>query len=105
MPKATRNGGRRGPDLLAVMLLGLLAVAALSAVYGVVAAGYMTTGALLGLIAVGGAFVLVHNMGGRRPAPPKNTLVHGAARPASEQEAQRAARGEAQGPRLDDRDF
>ena len=104
MPKATREGRQRGPDLLAVVLLSLLAVAALGAVYAVVAAGYMTGGALLGLVGVGGAFVVVRSMDGR-PAPPKNTHVHGAARPASEQEARRAARGEAKGARLDDREF
>ncbi len=104
MRNATGDGERRGPDLLAVVLLGLLAAATLGAVYEVVHGGYMTTGALAGLIIVGGAFVAVHAMGSRQ-APPKNTHVHGAARAASEQEARRAARGEAHGPRLDDREF
>jgi hypothetical protein len=104
MPDNLRNDERRGPDLLAVVLLGLLAVGAAGAVYAVVSAGYMTAGALAGVIAVGGAFAAVHAMTGR-PAVPKNTHVHGAARPASEQEARRAAGGEAQGPRLDDREF
>jgi len=92
MPKASGDGGQRGPDLLAVVLLGLLAVAAIAALYGVVTAGYVTAGALLGLIGVGGAFVLLHSRTGKT-APPKNTFTHGAARPASDAEAQAAARG------------
>ena len=36
---------------------------------------------------------------------PKNTNVHGAARPASESEAQASARGDAKSPSLHDRTF
>jgi hypothetical protein len=104
MPETTPKAGQHGPDLLAVVLLGLLAVAALGAIYAVVAGGYMTAGAAVGVIAVGGAFAVVHGMGGQA-ASPKNTHVHGEARPASEEEARRAARGEPEAARLDDREF
>jgi hypothetical protein len=104
MQNATQDGGPRGTDRLGIALLGALALFALSAAWLVVSHGYLTAGALVGLAVVGGAVVVLHGMGSR-VAPPKNTEVHGAARPASEQEAQRAGRGQAQGARLDDRTF
>jgi hypothetical protein len=104
MPEAQPGGRKRGPDLLAVVLLGLLVLGGAGAAYGAVRAGYMTATALAGVVIVGGAFVFVHSTGSK-PAPPKNPQVHGAARAASEEEARRAARGEAGGPRLDDREF
>lgn len=104
MTDAGPEGKRRGPDWLGIILVGTLAALALGAASLVIAQGYMTAGALVGLTVVGGCFVVLHGIG-NRPPPPKNADVHGAARPASQQEAQRAARGEAQGPRLDDREY
>jgi peptidoglycan/LPS O-acetylase OafA/YrhL len=104
MSEANPGKDRRGPDLLAVVLLGLLGLAAIGAAFAIVAKGYMTAGGLAALLVVGGAFVAVHAMGGRA-APPKNSQVHGAARPASEHEARRAGGGQSRGARLDDREF
>ncbi len=104
MPKATRDGAQGGIDRLGFAMLGALALLVLGAAWLVVSHGYLSAGALIGLAVVGVAFVILHGMGGRA-APPQNTEVHGAARPASEQEAQRAGRGQAQGARLDDRTF
>jgi hypothetical protein len=104
MPEAKPGNDRRGPDLLALVLLGALGLAAIGAAFAIVRLGYMTAGGLAALLTVGGAFVVVHGMTSRT-APTKETHVHGAARPASEQEARRASGGLPPGSRLDDREF
>lgn len=104
MPEAQPGGRQRGPDLLAIVLLGLLVLGGAGAAYGAVYAGYMTATALAAVVIVGGAFVFVHSTGSK-PAPPKNTFVHGAARTATEEEAQAAARGQLKVSDLHDRNF
>ena len=104
MSEGGGNGERHGPDLLGVVLLGLLALGAVGGAAWLVEIREFTASGLVLALVIGGALVFAHH-GLPKAAPPKNTQVHGAARAASEQEARRAARGEAQGARLDDREF
>lgn len=104
MTDSDKSAPRRGFDVLGVVLLGVLALGGIGAGVALVQQGEFTASGLVLALLIGGAFVAAHH-GLPKPAPPKNTHVHGAGRPANEQEAQRAARGEAHGPRLDDREF
>lgn len=104
MTEGEKGAPRRGPDVLGVILLAALALGAVAAGLVLVGQREFTASGLLLALVIGAAFMIAHH-GTQKPAPPRNTHVHGAARAASEQEARRAARGEAQGPRLDDREF
>jgi hypothetical protein len=92
MTDADKSGKRRGLDLTGLLLFGALGVAAVAVGAGLVYGGYFTPWGLVVWLIVCGAFIAAAAPSHVAPAP-KNTLVHGAARPASETEAQAAARG------------
>ena len=92
-------------DKLGMALLAILAALAIAAAYAALHFGwFQTPWQLAGWLAVGLAFVLA-GLGVQANFAPRNTNVHGAARPASESEAQSSARGDAQSPSLHDRTF
>jgi hypothetical protein len=79
-------------DLIGLLLLALLAALALMAGAAVIQYAHLTPWNLaLGLF-ICVAFVVV-GLPAQVGQTPKNTLVHGAARPATESEAKAAARG------------
>jgi hypothetical protein len=79
-------------DLTGWLLLALLAALALMAGAALIKYGHLTPwGLALGLF-VGAAAVMV-GLPAQVGQTPKNTLVHGAARPATESEAKAAASG------------
>lgn len=92
-------------DPLGIVLFALLAGLAAGAAYAALRfRWFQSPWELAGWLAVGLAFVLA-GFGIERHFTPKNTNVHGAARPASESEAQASARGDAKLPSLHDRTF
>lgn len=92
-------------DTLGVVLFILLGGLAAGAAYAALHfRWFQSPWELAGWVVVGVAFVLA-GRGIERHFTPRNTNVHGAARPASESEAQASARGEAKVPSLHDRTF
>ena len=92
-------------DRLGLALFAVLAALAIGAAYAALHFGWFESPwQLAGWLVVGLAFVLA-GLGVKANLTPKNTNVHGAARPASESEAQASARGDAKSPSLHDRIF
>jgi predicted lipid-binding transport protein (Tim44 family) len=92
MTESDKSAPRRGFDALGVVLLGTLALGAVGGGVLLVQHGEFTASGLLLALVIGGAFVFAAGPS-HRGTSPKNTLVHGAARPASEDETRTAARG------------
>ncbi len=94
----------RGTDALGLLLLAGLVALAASVGAALIEFGFFKPWELAVFLLVGLAFVAVG-----LPSPgmsaPKNSKVHGAARPAAEQEAQAAARGETKTARMHDQQF
>jgi hypothetical protein len=91
-------------DLFGWLLIAILAALALAAGAALIAYEHLSLWDLsLGLF-IGLAFVAV-GLPAQNNTTPKNTLVHVAAKPASESEAQAAARGDRASPALHDRTF
>lgn len=95
---------RRGTDALGLLLLAGLAALAASAGMALIEFGLFKPWELALFLLVGIAFVAV-GLPSPGAAAPKNSKVHGAARPAAEQEAQAAARGETKTARMHDQQF
>lgn len=92
-------------DALGIFFLGGLLGLLTAAVYATLHFGWFKSWQeLAGCLVVGAAFVAI-GLGAQGLQAPKNSKVHGAARPASEQEAQAAARGETKAARLHDQQF
>jgi hypothetical protein len=95
-PKTTP---RRGIDLFGVCALALLAALALGAAYAALQHGlFHSVGELVGWLLVTAACIIAYASMQTAPPPPRNFQVHGTARPASEWEAQAAARGDTKTP-------
>ncbi len=95
---------RRGTDALGLLLLAGLAVLAASVGAALIEFGFFKPWELATFLLVGIAFVAV-GLPSHGTSAPKNSKVHGAARPAAEQEAQAAARGETKTARMHDQQF
>jgi hypothetical protein len=83
----------RDLDATGLLLLALLAALALVAGAAFMDYAHVSPWGLAGALFVIVAFAVV-GLPHHGPMAPKNTLVHGAAKPASESEAQAAARGD-----------
>ncbi len=94
----------RGTDALGLLLLAALAALAASVGAALIEFGLFKPWELALFLLVGIAFVAVGLPSHSVPAP-KNSKVHGAARPAAEQEAQAAARGDTKTAHLHDQQF
>ena len=92
MTGANKSGAPRRLDATGLLLLAAVGVAAVGGGAGLIYEGYFTPWGLVVFLVVGVAFVAV-GVSHHAPTAPKNTFAHGAARPASESEAQAAARG------------
>jgi hypothetical protein len=104
MADAEKSGARRGLDATGLLLLAALAVGAVAVGAALIYAGYFTPWGLVIFLAVCGAFLAV-GLPSHVTTAPKNTLVHGAARPATETEAQAAARGAVKARDLHEQQF
>ena len=92
-------------DRLGLILVAVLAALALGAGYAALRFGWFRSPwELAGWLVVGFAF-LAAGLGVQANLTPKNTNVHGAARPASESEAETAARGGTKPAPLHDQTF
>jgi hypothetical protein len=92
-------------DKLGLALVAVLAVLALGAGFAALHFGWFRSPwELAGWLVVGFAF-LAAGLGVQANMAPKNTNVHGAARPASESEAEAAARNDTKPAPLHDRTF
>lgn len=94
---------RRGLDALGWLFVLGLAVIAFGVGAALLIEHIFTPWGLLAWLGVGVAFAVAGVPALRHPKG--DSMAHGAARPASEAEAQAAARGEPRGARLDDRKF
>ncbi len=94
----------RGTDALGLLLLAGLAALAVGVGAALIAFGLFKPWELALFLLVGIAFVAV-GLPSPGTSAPKNSKVHGAARPAAEQEAQAAARGETKTARMHDQQF
>jgi hypothetical protein len=105
MPVLKQPGAIKKIDKLGVTLLTTLIALAVGTVYAALHFGWFESPLqLAGWLVVGLAFVIA-GLGVHTHQIPRNANVHGAARPASESEAQASARGEAKSPSLHDRTF
>jgi len=92
-------------DRLGLTLAAVLLALVCAAGYAALQFGWFRSPwELAGWLVVGIAF-LAAGLGVQANLMPRNTNVHGAARPASETEAQASARGDAKSPSLHDRTF
>jgi len=82
----------RRPDTIGLALLAGLTVALIGGGAALLASGLVKPWELLAVVGLGGVLVAAHHPHAP-PATPRNTMAHGAARPAAEPEAQAAARG------------
>ncbi len=94
----------RGTDALGLLLLAALAALAASVGAALIQFGFFKPWELALFLLVGLAFVAV-GLPSPGTAAPRNSKVHGAARPAAEQEAQAAARGQTKTARMHDQQF
>lgn len=100
-----RRGALGRIDALGLGLVALLAALACGAAYAALHFGWFRSPwELAGWLVVALAFV-VAGLGVQAHRAPRNTNVHGDARPASESEAQASARGDKKSPALHDRTF
>jgi hypothetical protein len=82
-------------DALGAVLLAVLVALAVGAVYAALHFGWFRSPwELAGWLFVGGCFIAFGLSTQGASPPPRNPQVHGTAKPASEQEAQAAARGD-----------
>src|ERR1700685_3921977 len=100
------NKGRipRRFDAISVLLLSCLAAAAVGVGAALIYFGYFTPWEFALWLVVCLAFLAV-GLPGHVNSAPKNTQVHGSARPATETEAQDAARGAAKARDIHDQHF
>jgi hypothetical protein len=91
-------------DAIGLALLAGLAAAITGGGVAIVAAGLVKPWELTAVLGLGGVLVAAASERAVSTTP-KNTLVHGAARPAAETEAKAAARGIAKAPDLHNRTF
>jgi len=92
-------------DKLGVVLVALLAGLGLAGTYAALHFGWFNSPwEMAGWFVVGLAF-LAAGVGVQGKLTPRNTNVHGAARPASESEAQASARGDTTSASLHDQTF
>jgi hypothetical protein len=92
-------------DKTGLCLAAVLVALALASAYAALHFGWFSSAwQMAGWLVVGVAFVAA-GLGVQGNPAPKNTNVHGDARPASESEAQAAARGETKSASLRDRTF
>lgn len=92
-------------DRLGFVLAAFLAALALAGAYAALHFGWFSSPwEFAGWLVVCVAF-LAAGLGAQAKLTPRNTNVHGDARPASESEAQASARGDATSPSLHDRIF
>jgi len=94
----------RDLDATGLLLLAVLVALALAGGAALMEFGRFTLTQLALFLLAGIAFV-VAGLPSAGERAPKNDKVHGAARPASEQEAQAAARGQTKTARLHDQQF
>jgi hypothetical protein len=105
MPVLKQPGAIKKIDTLGLTLAAVLVVLALGAGYAGLHFGWFRSPwELAGWFVVGFAFVAA-GLGVQANLTPRNTNVHGAARPASESEAETAARSGAKPAPLHDRTF
>ncbi len=105
MLSARRSKAIKKIDKLGTALVAVLSVLAAGAAYAALRFGWFHSPWEMALwLGIGLAFLL-GGVGTQIHRTPKNTNVHGAARPASESEAQASARGDAKSPALHDRTF
>jgi hypothetical protein len=95
---------RRGTDALGLLLLAGIAALAVSAGMALIEFGFFNPWELAVFLLVGLAFVAV-GLPSPGTSAPKNSTVHGAARPAAEQDALAAARGKTKSSPLHDQQF
>jgi len=101
MPIVRRFGADKKIDRLSIILVVMLAALAFGGAYAALHFGWFgSPWALAGWLVVGVAF-LAAGLGIQASTGPRNTNVHGAARPASESEAQASARGQTKSPLRD----
>ena len=104
MTDVDKTGKRRGLDVTGLLLFGVLGVAAVAVGAGLIYGGYFTPWGFVIWLVVCGAFIAA-TAPSHVTSAPKNTLVHGAARPASETEAQAAARGTVKAHEIHEQNF
>jgi len=105
MLRVKQPGAIKKIDMLGVTLAAVLAALALGAGFAALHFGWFgSPWELAGWLVVGFAFVAA-GLGVQANLTPKNTNVHGAARPASESEAETAARSGTKPAPLHDRTF
>lgn len=104
MTDAGKPSKRRGLDVTGLVLFAALVTFAVGVGAALIYFGYFGAREFALWLLVCGAFLAV-GMPAHITTAPKNTLVHGAARTATETEAQAAARGAIKAPGLHEQHF
>jgi hypothetical protein len=105
MQPELRESPRYGLDAVGIFLVFLLVVAACSAAYAALELGWFRSPwEMAGWLVAGLAFIGA-GVGIQSQRAPKNTNVYGAAQPATEAEAQAAARGHLKSTPLHNQSF
>lgn len=105
MTDVRKSGGRRGLDATGLVLLAALALLAIAAGFAALHFGWFSSSWEFAAWLVVCAAFLVVGLPSHVTTAPKNTLVHGAARPATETEAQAAARGAVKAREIHEQQF